>query len=148
MLNDVSFQQDIILSEILPNPGVVSDSDGEYVELFNPTASTIDITGYELCDRVKCNTLSGTVASGAYYMACINANTYTSCNIDTTLQLNNGGDDVVLKNANGVTLETVVYGSASSEESYVRASSDPASSWSWSASSAYTPGMGSLTVVM
>ncbi|MEL6823079.1 MAG: endonuclease, partial [Calditrichota bacterium] len=41
---------DVIISEIMKNPQVVSDSDGEWFELFNATASPIDINGWTIAD--------------------------------------------------------------------------------------------------
>jgi len=41
---------DVIISEIMKNPQVVSDSDGEWFELFNATNSPIDINGWTISD--------------------------------------------------------------------------------------------------
>jgi hypothetical protein len=41
---------DLVLSELLVNPGAVSDTTGEWLELYNTTATSIDLNGLVLRD--------------------------------------------------------------------------------------------------
>jgi hypothetical protein len=141
----------VILSELLPNPDFVSDSDGEYIELFNPTGSSIDLTGYQVCDPAKCASLSGFIQSGAYYVICRNSAVISPCDATSTIALNNsGGDTVELKDASGSVIDTVTYptaGSSKANQSYVRGSSDASNpNWTWSSTRAFTVGTGDLVV--
>lgn len=40
----------IVINEIMKNPAVVDDSNGEWIELFNPTGSAVDINGWTIRD--------------------------------------------------------------------------------------------------
>jgi len=42
---------DVIINEIMQNPSAVSDSAGEWIELFNRTGSSIDINGWTIVDN-------------------------------------------------------------------------------------------------
>ena len=42
---------DVIVSEILINPGAVDDTQGEWFEILNLTSATIDLSGWVLSDR-------------------------------------------------------------------------------------------------
>lgn len=41
---------DLLISEVMANPEAVSDSNGEWFELFNPTSEAIDLNGVTLSD--------------------------------------------------------------------------------------------------
>ena len=41
---------ELVINEIIQNPAAVSDTNGEWLELFNPTADAIDIDGFTLRD--------------------------------------------------------------------------------------------------
>jgi len=51
---------DLLITEIMANPNAVSDTQGEWFELFNPTAESIDINGMVLSDN---NNLGPVIAS-------------------------------------------------------------------------------------
>lgn len=40
----------LVLSELMPNPEAVGDSDGEWFEAYNPTKAAIDLTGWKLTE--------------------------------------------------------------------------------------------------
>jgi predicted extracellular nuclease len=42
---------EVVINEIMQNPNAVSDSDGEWFELYNPTDSDIDINGWTIRDN-------------------------------------------------------------------------------------------------
>lgn len=41
---------DLLITEIMANPSAVSDTDGEWFELFNPTSASINLSGITLSD--------------------------------------------------------------------------------------------------
>ena len=41
---------DLLISEIMANPAAISDTQGEWFELFNPTEESINLRGIELRD--------------------------------------------------------------------------------------------------
>ncbi|HUV14290.1 MAG TPA: lamin tail domain-containing protein, partial [Acidobacteriota bacterium] len=41
----------IVINEIMQNPSAVSDADGEWFEVFNPTGSPIDLNGWAIQDN-------------------------------------------------------------------------------------------------
>lgn len=41
---------ELIISEVMANPSAVSDTNGEWFELFNPTAATLDLNGLVISD--------------------------------------------------------------------------------------------------
>ena len=43
--------QNVVINEFLQNPRLTADSDGEWIEIFNPTASGIDINGWTIEDN-------------------------------------------------------------------------------------------------
>ena len=49
--DDITYSdQGIVISEIMANPGSVSDSYGEWFEIVNTTDSTIDLQGWSIKD--------------------------------------------------------------------------------------------------
>ena len=64
MVAGVSSNNDIIINEFMPNPGVVNDDDdddsmpnGEWVELYNKGSWPIDVAGWYLYDNINANEL-------------------------------------------------------------------------------------------
>jgi len=76
---------DLLITEIMANPNAVSDTQGEWFELFNPTAESVDLNGMVLSDD---NSLGHVIASGTGVL--INPGSYfvMARNDDSTL---NGG---------------------------------------------------------
>lgn len=109
---------DIIVNEIMQNPAVISDNDGEYVEVYNTTNATIDIEGWILKDK---DNDSHTIANGsplevpAGGFLVLGRNSDSSVNggvpVDyqyANFQLSNSSDEVILEE-NGVTIDSVGY---------------------------------------
>ncbi len=89
------------LNEIMIDP----ESGAEWVEIFNPGASSVDLSGGTLCDSrtaTDCVIASPTSTIGAGGWLVI----YLS-----SARLNNNGDAVILKNPSGAVADRVVYGS-------------------------------------
>ncbi|MFA7245084.1 MAG: lamin tail domain-containing protein [Candidatus Magasanikbacteria bacterium] len=118
-----SLQTNIVLNEIYPNPPG-SDSDDEFIEIWNKGTETIDLKDWQLSDSSK---KKYTIKQGV-----LKANEFIVFKRTMTqIALNNtGGDEVKLFSPNGAIVNSVSYpGSASDSFSYVR--QDDAT-WVWS----------------
>ncbi len=64
---------DLLISEVMANPSAVSDANGEWFELFNASANSIDINGLTISDdgsnshQIN-NGISLLIAPGAYFV--------------------------------------------------------------------------------
>ncbi len=91
----------VLINEFMPNPtgsdqGLVGGSlDGEWVEIFNPTGSTVDLAGYILYDSINTHALAiassntntgGTTIPSLGYLVVYREG-------DTDFELNNSGGD-------------------------------------------------------
>ncbi|MHA1330063.1 MAG: lamin tail domain-containing protein [Candidatus Hodarchaeales archaeon] len=104
----------VIISEVLyDTPG--TDADEEWLELYNPTGSTIDLSGWTLTDNAGTYTLSGTVPANGYYTIARNATGFNALygfNPDLsgmTLYLGNTGDQLILKDNTGFEVDFVAW---------------------------------------
>ncbi len=97
---------DIIITEIMQNPDSVGDSEGEYFEVYNTTASTIDIEAWSITDAGSdSHTISNggplNIAAGTYLVLGINSNIATNGGVNVDYQysginLSNGDDEIIL----------------------------------------------------
>lgn len=84
----------VVINEILVHPSSGSD----WVELYNPTDSTIDLTGWSLSDSTsQIKSLSGSLQSNSFI------------SFDVSNRLNNGGDSIYLKNQSGLLIDSYSY---------------------------------------
>lgn len=105
----------LVVNEIdYDQPG--SDS-GEFLEIKNVSAGTIDLSAYTV---VLVNGSNGTIyqtvalpavdlAAGAYYVLCENAADVANCNLDILTSIQNGGPDAVAITAGATIIDTVSY---------------------------------------
>ncbi|HTF89115.1 MAG TPA: lamin tail domain-containing protein [Planctomycetota bacterium] len=110
----------IIVTEIMKDPSSVSDSNGEWLEIYNTTASPIDIEGWSLHDdgadaHVINNGGAGVVIPpGQYKVLGINGSTATNGGITllytySNFFLGNNDDEVVLADGTGLEIDRVNY---------------------------------------
>jgi hypothetical protein len=60
---------DLVITEIMPNPGQVSDTVGEYIEIFNHTGATINMVNWVIVDDGDNQaTYSGTIEPGDLFV--------------------------------------------------------------------------------
>ncbi len=112
---------DLLLSELLPNPSG-SDSTDEWIELVNNGAEAIDVAGWEISDSSKSYTLdSQSVAAGGYLQLPIGT---------TGLSLNNGGETIELTDPFGTVIDSTTYDAAGDGEAWARITDD----WGWTTS--------------
>ncbi|WP_296316194.1 lamin tail domain-containing protein [Winogradskyella sp. UBA3174] len=114
---------DIVITEIMNNPNPVSDTTGEWFEIFNTTGSDIDINGWTLqddgTDTHVIDNANGTtiVSSGGYLVLGRTANTVTNGGAPVDYAygesgghtLGNGTDEVVLVSTTAVEIARVIY---------------------------------------
>ena len=103
----VAIPGDIVITEIMQNPGAVSDSEGEWFELYNNTVSAIDLNGWIIGDTGTDNHLIDNggplmIDAGSYLVLGNNADMVTNGGVavayaygnDVTLA--NGADELVV----------------------------------------------------
>lgn len=98
-----------VINEILPHPDTVFEN--EWVELYNPSGSAIDLTDWSLVDAAN-NTkgLSGSIPANGFYVF-----------DDGSAWLNNTGDETVyLKDSGDNTIDSFFYNSTSPDKSIGR----------------------------
>lgn len=106
----------LVINELLPNP-VGTDSDNEFIELYNPLPFAIDLTGWLISDEQSEYELSGTIDSLGYLVI-----------RDSGITLNNDTDEIVLTAANNQKIDQVEYEGAKEGSSYSRFETQ----WNWS----------------
>jgi|GEM_PF-2280187 len=123
----------VIISEFLPNPG--GSDNNEWIELYNPGLSAVDLTGWQADDgeggsspyTLPSNT---TIAAGGYLILPWS---------QTKIVLNNNFDAVRLIRPDKVIKEQINYKDPPEGASYARDSSD-----SWEYTSVLTPGSANI----
>jgi len=109
----------IVINEIMQNPAAVSDSAGEWFELYNAGASDVDINGWTIKDNGSDNQVINNggplvITAGGYLVLGINADSATNGGAPVDYQysnffLANGDDEVILVDAAGVEVDRVEY---------------------------------------
>jgi hypothetical protein len=108
---------DVIISEIFPDPDpAVGLPAVEFIELYNRSASAIDLIGWKFSDAAAEQTLpSFTLAPGSYVVLCDDANVPlfqpfgNAIGVATFPSLNNDGDDLTLTQPAGVVINAISY---------------------------------------
>jgi len=112
----------IIISEIMPNPSSVSDSYGEWFEIYNTTDSIININGWAIRDNQNdYHTIDNGLTSilihpGQFFVMAINSDNningglYPDYEYDN-LYFSNSEDGIVLLDASGAIIDEVHYSS-------------------------------------
>jgi len=111
---------DIIITEIIQNPGVVGDNDGEWIELYNSGASTVDINGWTVSDNgsdsfVIDNGGALNIVAEGFLILGKNGDTSTNGNVTVDyvypaeFYLSNGDDEVILTDASSTEMDRVEY---------------------------------------
>ena len=103
---------DLLITEVMANPGAVSDSAGEWFELFNPTSSAIDLNGLVLSDadsnRLTLSSATNLIInSGDYFVFARSANTsinggFTAdYSYGSNFSLANSSDEIIFSDNSG-----------------------------------------------
>lgn len=116
----------LVLNEILPNP-IGADTENEFIEIFNTTSASIDLSGWKISDKAKSFTLSGSILAKSYLYF---------LRSETNIALNNtSGEEVKLIAPDDKLADYISYNSADEGAAYARTASG---TWQWTTSS--TPG--------
>jgi len=119
---NIILQSNIVINEVFPNPKG-SDSEDEFIELFNKGQETLDLKDWQLSDstKKKYTIKQGILKPGDYFLFKRSM---------TGIALNNtGGDEVKLYSVSGSVVDQVSYpGSAEEDLSYVKTEEG---NWVW-----------------
>lgn len=113
---------DVIVTEIMQNPSAVSDGSGEFFEVYNTTASTINLDGWVIKDKDNdSHTIDngGTlnINAGEYIVLSINSDSSTNGGVTAAYEYSgmfqsNSSDEIILVE-NGVTIDSVAWDNGS-----------------------------------
>ena len=112
---------DLLITEVMANPLAVSDTNGEWLELFNPTSESIDLNGIKLSDTGNTNHLISSSASlfinpGDYFVLARNGDNTANGGFTADYVygsgfiLNNSRDEIIFSDSSGELLR-LDYGS-------------------------------------
>lgn len=107
--------QSIQITEIHYNPSTNqgSDTDYEFIELYNSSGSSVDLTNYYF-SGISCTFTSGTsLAAGAYLIAARESDNYSGSVEWSSGVLTNGGETLTLYDGSGNIIDQVAYDDAS-----------------------------------
>ena len=115
-------QGDLLINEIMHKPATVEDDAGEWFEIYNRSDSDIDILGWTISDSGSDShtiTLTGVgstleVPAGGFLVLGINDDSATNGGITVDYEydgfgLDDGGDEIILEDGNGVEFDKVEY---------------------------------------
>ncbi len=102
---------DIIVTEIMVNPAVVVDQSGEWFEIYNNTASQINMNGWILRDNAGRDTVHGDVyiSAGEYFVFCVNDTLATNGGVPTDYDYLYGTQGSGLAFSNSSNDQLVIY---------------------------------------
>lgn len=102
---------DLFITEIMANPSAVSDTQGEWFELFNPTTESIDLSGLILSDDGSNSHTISTVSNllvspGSYFVMARNGDSSLNGGVTanytySNFSLGNSDDQIVFSDSTG-----------------------------------------------
>lgn len=109
----------VIITEIMQNPSAVSDSNGEWFEIYNTTANDIDLNGWEFKDDSSATegfevTNSLIIPANGYLLFANNGDSATNGGLPTPdyvysgLSLGNGTDGIIIS-CSSTDIDTVIW---------------------------------------
>ena len=134
---EIAYSDQLVINEILPNPSG-SDTNDEWIELYNRSAGEVDLAGWQLADAAvnpyqinHQDYLSTVIGPYGYFVV------YRS---ESGLALNNDGDQLSLFQPDGNLLDQAEYADTAQDNySYAK----DGGSWSWT----FTPTPGAANVI-
>ena len=96
---------DLIITEVMQNPSTISDTDGEWFEIYNSGPSIVDLENYVISDNDSdSHTITGSliVNPGQYLVLARNGNNLTNGGLNAdyvyaSFLLANGADEIVIR---------------------------------------------------
>ena len=110
----------VVFNEVLPSPEG-SDSENEWIELYNSNDLEIDLSGWKIKDTtgsVKEHIIDNKIPASGYLIL---------RRPETNITLNNDGDGLILLNPNEEVVDSITLGKAVQGQSYIKTSSE----WTW-----------------
>jgi hypothetical protein len=119
---------DVVINEVMPiNSSTAADQNGEYddwIELYNITDESIDISGYYLSDKtsniLKWQIPAGTTITGNGYLIIWADEDSTQVGLHSNFKLSSEGEVVVLSKSDGSILDEIIFPAQTLELSYSR----------------------------
>lgn len=110
----------VVITEVMANPDGVSDSMGEWVELYNAGVETVDLSGWQLADGADGSVaLEGIVLKGRSYVVVGNNDANQSNGgvsldyaYDDGFTLGNESESLTLKDADGLQVDRISWSKA------------------------------------
>jgi hypothetical protein len=110
---------DLLISEVLSNPGAVSDTAGEWFELYNSSANAIDLNGVKIRDEGSNQfTISGSllINAGDYLVFGRNVDSavnggYTPDYVYSSFTLGNTSDAIIVESGGNI-IASLIYNDA------------------------------------
>lgn len=109
----------VVITEFMADVGKVSDNDGEWIEIYNPGDSDLDLSGWTLKDADGDSHLISTgaplvIAAKGYLVLSRNQNSSTNGGLPVDYQyadfnLANASDEIILVDATGQEVDRVAY---------------------------------------
>jgi len=107
---------DLVISEVMYNPAVVSDADGEWFEIYVMYGGEVDLGGLAICDNQNCTAITSSliVQSGSYVVVGTNSDSATNGGVNIDFEysglngLSNSGDVITLSYGSTV-IDTLDY---------------------------------------
>ena len=122
--------QGVVINEILAsNEATFSDPDfsgfGDWIELYNASEETVDLSGAFLTDHLDEPTQwripdGTTLAPGAFLLVWADDEDTAAAALHTNFKLSGGGEEVGLFDASGAVIDTLTYGEQTTDISYGR----------------------------
>ena len=110
---------DVVVTEVMVNPSAVSDSYGEWFELYNAGSSTVSMNGWLLLDNGsnEHNVTSISIVTGEYIVFGRNTDSavnggYDADYVYSGFQLANSADEIKLIDAEGRIVDVIEYNSS------------------------------------
>lgn len=105
----------VVINEFMFNP---NDVKNEWVELYNPSTSAVNLNGWTIKDIAnKAQPLYGSIAAGGYLILARDTqalfdsypNLTTECVVKVTLWLNTEGDSIIISGKDGTPVDALLY---------------------------------------
>jgi len=111
-----------VISEVMPDPVTITDTQGQWIEIHNQGSESSDISGWTLNDGGSVSytfPTSTVLTADQYYVVCRTmATAEANCDAEwSNMSLLNSGDTVTLKNASSATEDTFTYTGSNEGES-------------------------------
>ncbi|HEX5167915.1 MAG TPA: lamin tail domain-containing protein [Cyclobacteriaceae bacterium] len=112
-------KKDVILTEIFPDPSPnVELPEAEFLEIFNRSSNELNLNNWSISDGASISKLPNQTISPGEYLVIVPSSSqglfssyYNVMGVSNFPSLNNAGDRIVVKSAEGTTIDSVQYSS-------------------------------------